>query len=72
MDLFIPFVYILCSAVALGVVLAIQTHYVHKNNFKDTKKVNFFFIFLVTVVVIEAGIDISADVSKWLAYLLLL
>ena len=67
------------TAVLLFLVLflAIQTRHVHKDNFKDTKKVNFF-VFLVVVVLaitislevvfVEAGIDIGADVSKWLAY----
>ena len=69
----------LYSAVLLLLVLflAIQTRHVHKDNFKDTKKVNFF-IFLVVVVLaitislevvfIEAGIDIGADILEWLAY----
>ena len=69
----------LYSAVLLLLVLflAIQTRHISKNDFKDTKKVNFF-VFLVVIVLaiaislevvfIEAGIDIGADVSEWLAY----
>ena len=69
----------LYSAVLLLLVLflAIQTRHISKNDFKDTKKVNFF-VFLVVialaiaisleVVFVEAGIDIGADVSEWLAY----
>ena len=73
------FLSLLYSTVLLLLVLflAIQTRHVSKNDFKDTKKVNFF-IFLVVVVLaitislkvvfVEAGIDIGADVSEWLAY----
>ena len=73
------FLSLLYSAVLLLMVLflAIQTRHVHKNDFKDTKKVNFF-IFLVVVVLtitislevvfVEAGIVIGADVSEWLGY----
>ena len=66
----------LYSAVLLFLVLflAIQTRHISKD---DTKKVNFFFFLVVIilaiailleVVFIEAGIDIGADVSEWLAY----
>ena len=73
------FLSLIYSTVLLLLVLflAIQTRHVHKDNFKDTKKVNFF-IFLVVVVLaitislevvfIEAGIDIGADILEWLAY----
>ena len=73
------FLSILYSGVLLLFVLflAIQTRHVNKDDFKDTKKVNFF-VFLVVVVLtiaisleivfIEASIDIGADVSEWLAY----
>ena len=57
--------------------LAIQTRHIKKDDFKDTKKVNLF-IFLVivvfttalslSVVFFQAGIDIGADISQWLAY----
>ena len=73
------FLSLLYSTVLLLLVLflAIQTRHVHKNDFKDTKKVNFL-VFLVVVILaitislevvfVEAGIDIGADVSEWLAY----
>ena len=73
------FLSLLYSTVLLLLVLflAIQTRHVNKNDFKDTKKVNFF-VFLVVVVLaitislevvfVEVGIDIGADVSEWLAY----
>lgn len=56
--------------------LAIQTRHIKKDEFKDTKKINFF-IFLVVIaftiatslwaVFFEAGINIGADVCEWLA-----
>ena len=73
------FLSLLYSATLLFFVLflAVQTRHVNKNDFKDTKKVNFF-VFLVVVVLaitislqlvfVEAGIDIGADISEWLAY----
>lgn len=76
------FLSLLYSAVLLLFVLflAVQTRHVDKNDFKDTKKVNFFVFLVVVVLVItisfqlvfvEAGIDIGADVSEWLAYFII-
>ena len=66
---------LLYSAVQLLLVLflAIQTRHVHKDNFKDTKKVNFLVVVVLVItnslemVFVEAGIDIGADVMEWLA-----